>query len=38
MQSLIYKLEQNGSFNGRPDAALEGELDGEFNVALEGAP
>ena len=38
MQSLIYKFVQNGSFNGGPDAALEGALDGGPNVALEGVP
>ena len=38
MKSLIYKFVQNGSFNGGPDAALEGALDGGLNVALEGAP
>ena len=38
MQSLIYKFVQNGSFNGGPDAALKGALDGELNVALEGVP
>ena len=36
MQSLIYKSVQNGLFNGEPDAALEGALDGGLNVALEG--
>ena len=28
----------NGSFNGGPDIALEGALDVDLNVALEGAP
>ena len=38
MQSLIYKFVQNDLFYGGPDAALEGALDGGFNVALEGVP
>ena len=29
---------KNGSSNGGPDAALEGALDGEFNVGFEWAP
>ena len=41
MQSLIYKFEQNVSFNGGPDAALESALDGglkcEHGSAVEGA-
>ena len=36
MQWLMRKCVQNGSCNGGPDAALEGALDGELNVALEG--
>ena len=38
MQSLIHKFVQNSSFNGGPDAALEGALDDGLNVTLKGAP
>ena len=36
IRSLIYKFVQNGSFNGGPDAAIEGALDDGPNVALKG--
>ena len=35
---LMRKSAQSNSSNGRPDAALEGTLNGVVNVTLEGAP
>ena len=34
IQWLMHKCLQNDSSNGRPDAALEGELDGRLNVGF----
>ena len=38
VHQLMRKSAQSNSSNGGPDAALEGTLHSEVNVAIEGAP